>query len=154
MKRRDHRLLGRPERQQRDAGDQRLVQVHHVEGTVAQPPRRPGRDAGPEGESGDRSVVGHRHRLADHLDIRRQLVIGLPGSQHGDFMPARAELQGQVADVVLHPAGHVERVGADEPDSHPSSAAAGSGAARETMSAEKIRCSMCQSSGCRRIAAL
>src|SRR5680860_1097736 len=66
-------------------------------------------------------------------------------SEDTDIVTATGQHLGQVTDVVLHTPRHVKGVRTDEPDPHRGLAA---------MSALKTGCSMCQSWGTRRIAAV
>ena len=87
--------------------------------TVAQPPRRPGRHARSERDSGHRPVVRHRDGPARRAR-RRRAVQRCPFARRedADLVAAGREDLGQVADVVLHPSRHVEGVRAHQPDPH------------------------------------
>ena len=84
---------------------------------LVQPAADPGRDHRAERHPGHRAVVGHRHRAAGRHDVRRQ-VVALGRREHRHVVAERDQRLGEVLDVVLHPAGDVEGVGADDADPH------------------------------------
>src|SRR5690606_12025051 len=87
--------------------------------------------------------VADRDGLAGADDVGRQRGVVVGGREDAHLVAAGDEVLGKVPHVQLHATGHVEGVGADQADPHPTTSPAGT----------KTRCIMCQSSVCSRTAA-
>src|SRR5690606_29244176 len=113
---RHDRAAGGEDGQAGQAGGERLVDVEDVEVALDAPAPHAGRRARPEGEAGDGAVVGDGDGLASGDDVVGQ-VGGRGGrSEDGDLVAGVDEGLGEVADVELDAARHVEGVRAHDPD--------------------------------------
>src|SRR4029079_12477312 len=142
-----------PQRKDRDAGGNRLVEVHEVETTPLHPPAHPGSGPRPERQPSHGTVVAPRNRTARADDIVRQRSVLVGRSQDADVVALADEVLGEVADVQLHSPGHVEGVRADDPDPHELSPAFSETCPDTPPSSRSLvntRCIMCQSSVCSR----
>ena len=136
-----------------DRRRRRLVHVDDVEAPLAQPAAHPRGRHRAELHAGHRAVVRDRHGApgeGDPLVGERLLVLGR--REHLDVVAHAAQRLGQVAHVVLHPAGDVPLVGADQADAHQAALPGRSAGRRPGGTSAQIRPSMCQSSGCSAIA--
>src|SRR5690606_20676583 len=154
---RHHRPTCRQCRQHRQTRNHRLVYVQHVELAGLKPTTYACRRDRSERQSGHRPVVAHRHRPPRRQHVGRQVGVVVGGGQHAHFMPQVDQHPRQVLYMVLYPAGHVQRVWADQSDPHsyPDSTTEPPSAGTRCSATEgsHSRCSMCQSCGCSAIPA-
>ena len=96
-----------------------------------EPAAHPGRGHRAEVQPGHGPVVAHR--ASPGRPTRRSPAAGCrssAGASTRDVVALAEEVLGEVADVELHPAGHVEGVGADDADPHGAAPSSGRASAR------------------------
>lgn len=102
----------------RQARRVRLVDVQHVEVALGDPLLDLAVRGRPEPQPRHRAVVRDRHGLAPGHHVVRQLHVRRGRREHAHLVPGVAQHLGELEHVGLHATRHVERIGADHPDTH------------------------------------
>src|SRR5690606_524370 len=150
VRRGHHRHVGPPGGQHAETHRRRLVHVDDVEVAVDEPAPDPRRHPRAEADPGHGAVVRNRDRPAHRGDVRRQVVVVIPGGDHRYRIAAAQEFFGEVPDVDLYATWNVPRVGTRDPDLHDDTGSARR-ASSGSRSARNSRWVMCPSAGWARI---
>jgi hypothetical protein len=117
VERRDDRAGRGPQREHRERRAHRLVDVQEVEVALGEPAPHPHPADRPEGQpappeplyfTGTARPAASTYQGKGRVVVRRR--------EHAHVVPGADQVLGEVTDVELDPARHVERVGADDAD--------------------------------------